>query len=232
MKGKSIILLLVTLLILLVGAANAADTNTDGINTDISDSISTDAPVVNEVAVQEKQSVYIEDPNTVEKINKKQESDTNLIKTRNNLKKDTAVSSWETLESEINSATEDTTITLNKGTYTVTSRIDFNKPITITIDGNGSTIDGSQTQVFYINRSSSVILKNITIKNAESNGEHGGAIDNNGNLTIINSTLKNNTATGENGYGGAIYNNGTLTITDSNFKENTATGQGEYGSGF
>ena len=231
MKGKSIILLLVTLLILLVGAANAADTNTDGINTDISDSISTDAPVVNEVAVQEKQSVYIEDPNTVEKINKKQESDTNLIKTRNNLKKDTAVSSWETLESEINSATEDTTITLNKGTYTVTSRIDFNKPITITIDGNGSTIDGSQTQVFYINRSSSVILKNITIKNAESNGEHGGAIDNNGNLTIINSTLKNNTATGENGYGGAIYNNGTLTITDSNFKENTATGQGEYGSG-
>ncbi|MBR3214457.1 MAG: hypothetical protein IKF79_08125, partial [Methanosphaera sp.] len=231
MKGKSIILLLVTLLILMVGAVNAADINNDGINVDISDSISTDAPIVNEVAVQEKQSVSIEDTNTVEKINKKQESDTNLIKNMNNLKKDTTVSSWEDLESEINSATQNTTITLNRGTYTVTGRIDFNKPITITIDGNGQTIDGNQKQVFNITSSSSVIFKNITIKNAENTGGNGGAIYNSGNLTIINSTLKNNTATGQQyGRGGAIYNNGgTLTITDSNLNNNTATGQ--YGDG-
>ena len=233
MKGKLIILLLVTLL-LLVGVANAADTNTDGINSDISDSISTDAPVVNEVAVQEKQSVSIEDTNTVEKINKKQETGPtsqitttkNIQKNMNNLKKDTTVSSWEALESEINSATEDTTITLNKETYTVGDRIIFNKPITITIDGNGSTIDGRQTQLFYIYSGSSVILKNITIKNAENNNGYGGAIDNGGNLTIINSTLKNNTAN----YGGAINNNnGNITIIDSNITKNTATG--EYGRG-
>ena len=233
MKGKSIILLLVTLLILVVGAVNAADINNDGINADIPDSISTDAPIVNEVAVQEKQSVSIEDTNTVEKINKKQESDTNLIKNMNNLKKDTTVSSWEDLESEINSATQDTNITLDEGTYTVTGRIDFNKPITITIDGNGQSIDGNQTQVFYINSGSSVILKNITIKNAENTGGNGGAIYNSGNLTIINSTLKNNTATGQNGngYGGAIYNGGTLTITQSNLTQNTATGQQYDGYG-
>ena len=237
MKGKLIILLLVTLL-LLVGVANAADTNTDGINSDISDSISTDAPVVNEVAVQEKQSVSIEDTNTVEKINKKQETGPtsqitttkNIQKNMNNLKKDTTVSSWEALESEINSATENTTITLTEGTYTVTDRIDFNKAITITIDGNGQTINGNQKQVFYIDSGSSLILKNITIKNAENNGGYGGAIYNNGNLTIINSTLTNNTATGEYGRGGVVYNNGTLNITGSNLTDNHATGQ-DYGSG-
>ena len=63
-----------------------------------------------------------------------------------------------------------------------------------------------------------------TAKNA------GGAINNNaGTLTITNSNLYNNTATGQNGHGGAIYNGDTITITESNLKHNNAIGQKGYG---
>ena len=250
MKGKlKKLLLFTTIMVLLVGVATASEVFTDA------DTPSSDTHAVVEKAVQEKPTVSPGDTDTVENI--KQESDTNQTKniektTGNNLKKDTTVDSWTTLNSTITEATQDTSITLTKKTYTVTGRIDFNKAITITIDGNGSTIDGNQKQIFWIDSKSSVILKNITIINAENNNGYGGAIDNGGNLTIINSTLKNNTAkyggainnnngnitiidsninnntaTGQNGYGGAIYNNegGTLNITQSNLTQNTATGQ-------
>ena len=220
MKGKlKKLLLFTTIMVLLVGVATASEVFTDA------DTPSSDTHAVVEKAVQEKPTVSPGDTDTVENI--KQESDTNLIKniektTGNNLKKDTTVDSWTTLNSTITDATQDTTITLTKKTYTVTGRIDFNKAITITIDGNGSTIDGNQKQIFWIDSKSSVILKNITIINAENNNGYGGAIDNGGILTIINSTLKNNTAR----YGGAINNNnGNITIIDSNLNNNTATGE-------
>ena len=52
----------------------------------------------------------------------------------------------------------------------------------------------------------------------------GGAIFNNGTLTVTDSTLSANQALGANGFGGAIYNNGTLTVTNSTFSANQATG--------
>ena len=61
-----------------------------------------------------------------------------------------------------------------------------------------------------------MLLKNITIVNAKST--IGGAINNEGRLTVIQSTFKNNT--GE--YGGAIENLGKLTIKQSTLSSNTA----------
>ena len=103
MKFKAA-LLFITILVLLMGVATANDLTADTTSTDTP----TSDTLVLEKAVQEKPTVSQGDTNTVEKINKKEKSDTNLIKNRNNLKKDTTVSSWEDLESEINSATQNT----------------------------------------------------------------------------------------------------------------------------
>ena len=134
MKGKLIILLLVTLL-LLVGVANAADINTDGINSDISDSISTDAQVVNEVAVQERQSVSMEDTNRVEKINKKEENLKTASQTHN-------VNDYSELSDAMNSADEEVTININSN-ITLAASPELNANIkTLTINGNSYTING------------------------------------------------------------------------------------------
>ncbi|MBO7719049.1 MAG: hypothetical protein J6S29_02740, partial [Methanosphaera sp.] len=132
----------------------------------------------------------------------------------------TSVSNWQELQEAVRDAesqTEDTTIYLMKGNYTNTGTIEWINPnITLTIEGNGQTIDGNQLQAFNINSRSSMILKNITIINAKS--KLGGAIQNNGNLTVTQSTLANNTAED----GGAIENTGTLTVIQSRLTGNTA----------
>ncbi|MBE6486929.1 MAG: hypothetical protein E7Z85_08835 [Methanosphaera stadtmanae] len=144
---------------------------------------------------------------------------------------DTIDVTYQNLIDTIENATMDMTLKLEEGLpYNILETITLDKPgITITIDGNGQTINGMQNQVFHINSGSSLVLKNITITNAEA--EDGGAIYNEGNLTIIDSTLINNQATS----GGAIYNSyGNLTITDTTLNNNTAKDGGAirtlYGS--
>ncbi|MBR3213887.1 MAG: hypothetical protein IKF79_05165, partial [Methanosphaera sp.] len=120
----------------------------------------------------------------------------------------------------IEEATTDITIKLQDDvSYNILETITLDKPgITITIDGNGQTINGMQKQVFHINSGSSLVLNNITITNGQA--DMGGAIYNEGTLTIINSTLSNNNAT----LGGAIENShGNLTITGSTLENNIAT---------
>ncbi|MGI9356057.1 MAG: beta strand repeat-containing protein [Rhizobiaceae bacterium] len=50
-------------------------------------------------------------------------------------------------------------------------------------------------------------------------------------LTVVNSTIEDNTATGNNGWGGGIYSSGTLVITSSTVSSNTASGLGGRGGG-
>ena len=96
-----------------------------------------------------------------------------------------------------------------------------NKSITIIGAGADKTIiDLNKTQFMDIKSTSSVVLTNLTIINGYT--KYGGAIYNNGNLTIQNCNFKNNSATS----GGAIYNNGNLTIQNCNFKNNSATSGG------
>lgn len=130
-----------------------------------------------------------------------------------------SISNWQELQEAVldaTSQTENTTLFLMEGNYTNTGTINWNNPdITLTIEGNGHTIDGNQRQVFNINSRSSMVLKNIKIINAKS--KYGGAINNDGILTILKSTLTNNSAE----YGGAIENYGQLTVIKSTLTNNT-----------
>jgi len=68
---------------------------------------------------------------------------------------------------------------------------------------------------------SNVILRGVTLRNGFSSG-NGGAIFNQENLTIENSTIVGNSAQN----GGGIYSPGSLTIVSTQVSNNTATGNG------
>lgn len=93
-----------------------------------------------------------------------------------------------------------------------------NKSITIIGAGADKTIiDLNKTQFMDIKSTSSVVLTNLTIINGYT--KYGGAIYNNGNLTIQNCNFKNNSATS----GGAIYHDSNaLTLKDCIFENNKA----------
>ncbi|WP_323737590.1 Ig-like domain repeat protein (plasmid) [Methanosphaera sp. ISO3-F5] len=111
-------------------------------------------------------------------------------------------------------------IKLKKGTYTITTPLSLKnqKYKTITILGNGATISGSGKNKFLtINKGFKVTIKNVKIKNFKST--KGGAITNQGNLILYNSTFEYNKAT--KGVGGAILNKGNLNINKCIFNKNT-----------
>ena len=98
-----------------------------------------------------------------------------------------------------------------------------NKSITIIGAGADKTIiDLNKIQFMDIKSTSSVVLTNLTIINGYT--KYGGAIYNNGNLTIQNCNFKNNSATS----GGAIYSGTTanLNIYSSTFEDNVVTNNG------
>jgi predicted outer membrane repeat protein len=92
-----------------------------------------------------------------------------------------------------------------------------------TVDGGGLiTLDGEKLrQIFYVQSGASLTLMGLTLANADSGA--GGAIYNEGSVTLTDSTIRNSNATGS---GGAIYNVGTLSVSDSSFVSNSATDSG------
>jgi len=97
----------------------------------------------------------------------------------------------------------------------------------VTLDASalpaGVTLSGSGTnRIFNVGSGQSVALKNLTLANGLRGG--GGAIFNNGTLTLTQCTLSGNSA--DNGFegGGAIFNNGTLTLTQCSLSGNHADG--------
>lgn len=120
---------------------------------------------------------------------------------------------------------------------------------TVNIYGNNGTIDvsGHSGYVLSFHGQSKLTIDSLTIKNAVRNplsiGENvqvtinqttfmdnsylgiagnGGAIRNNGELIILNSTFTKNQAQN----GGAIYNSGSLEVINTTFTENSADGYG------
>lgn len=110
----------------------------------------------------------------------------------------------------------------------------------LTIEGNNFQINAHEKNMRVFNISSNV---NVTLKNTVILGCYllyndyyaetlagledeysGGAIYNNGNLTIVNVTFISNKAN----IGGAIYNNGSLDIFNSTFRNNKAICKREY----
>ena len=88
-----------------------------------------------------------------------------------------------------------------------------------------------------VNSGATVTLQSLTLTEGSVLlyfGANGGAILNQGTLTVTDCTLSNNEATGKGGpggpgSGGAIYNSsGTLTVTNTTFSGNEATGGGGY----
>ncbi len=142
-----------------------------------------------------------------------------------------------TIQDALDRVSESGTIILAEGKYNVTG--DYGLTIAQNINITGQTqnkviIDGLKTkQIITITTGYNVNITNITFTNGKA--EQGGAINNQGTITITNSSFINNTATGtDNGaYGGAIYNMGICTINGSSFINNTVTttGTGNYAHG-
>ncbi|MCX8072238.1 MAG: hypothetical protein N3C12_07295 [Candidatus Binatia bacterium] len=89
----------------------------------------------------------------------------------------------------------------------------------VTVSGNDSV------RVLVVSREAEVTLSDIRIERGRAHP--GGAISNDGTLTVSNSTFSNNNNNNFPGArGGAIYNTATLTISNSTFSKNTATSEG------
>ena len=92
--------------------------------------------------------------------------------------------------------------------------------------------------IFTVDANVQAQLAGLTITGGSGDpGEDGGGIDNSGMLTVINSTIEDNSVTtdssGSGGVGGGIDNAGTLTLTNSTIADNSASygGGGIYNAG-
>ena len=107
------------------------------------------------------------------------------------------------------------TIILSQGELELTAGIG-----TITIDVEGHlTISGNlASTVFLIDSGAQAVFTGLTIQHGSAVYGVGGGIDNEGTLTLVDSTLSSNSAF----IGGAIFNNGTLTLVNSTLSGNSA----------
>jgi len=91
------------------------------------------------------------------------------------------------------------------------------------IDGNGQiTIDDSNNsnqQILVIDSGVQAVLAGLVLENANVSGINGGAVVNNGTLTLLRDVLENNQT---NLNGGAFYNAGVATIENTTLEGNTA----------
>ena len=92
----------------------------------------------------------------------------------------------------------------------------------IRIDGKGHTIDARELgRIFSIGEGFTVTLTNATLINGKA--DKGGAIYNDGSLTLSDVKLSDNAA---DSYGGAVFNNGHLVVSDSVFDSNDIVNRG------
>ena len=121
-----------------------------------------------------------------------------------------------------------TTADNNAGPYTVQfapdvtsitldSLLEISNTAGVTIDGPsaGLTLSGGNaTAVFQVDGGASLTIEDLTIVDATG----GGAISNDGTLTVMASTFSGNSA----GRGGAVWNGGTMTVRSTTFSGNSA----------
>jgi len=137
---------------------------------------------------------------------------------------------FKTIEYGINQVDNAGTVNILAGTYTGTGNkgITISKNLTISGAGKDSTIIDAQRsgKVFTINPDYTVIIRDLTIQNAnntfplggsgETSDDLGGAINNKGTLFVDNAKF-----TGNYGHkGAAIANQGILEVTSSTFTNN------------
>lgn len=114
---------------------------------------------------------------------------------------------------------EKKTIILENGTY-FENNINIVKSVNI-IGVDDAVVDGGNSAIlFKISNTSTVIMSNLTLKNAFSNSV-GAAVINNGNLCVDRVSFINNMARSSS----AIDNNGNLLVINSYFEANRAIGR-------
>jgi hypothetical protein len=123
------------------------------------------------------------------------------------------------------------TLAIAAGTYTEAG-ISVNKSLTLrgqaastTMVQASATLGSATDRVVTIAPGVTVTIQGLTIRYGNRAGS-GGGIENNGTLTLLNSTISGNVA---NGLGGGLYNSnpyGILTLTNSTVSGNTATSGG------
>ena len=221
MSNKNIkkMFLFLTLLVLFIGVVSAQEVSSDSSTDDVTIEKISD----NDNSIIENKNIVKKDNNDNIKTGTSSNSTNELSST--NKAYTTTAKTYNELVSKVNQAKKSNytsyTINLQKGTYNATQKLDWDDTkVTskLVINGHASVINGlNKIQFLEIGSGYTVTLKNITLKNFK--GEDGGAIENEGTLTITNSKLTNNKAS-ENG--GAIYSSGKLTITKSQLNYNTA----------
>jgi len=229
-KKQTKIILLATLLVILVGVVSATEVSDDTITTDTT---TTTDEVVHQAQTTTESTHGSEavQPKEIQKEEKKTKTATKTYE----------VNDFDSLESALTSESYDTVTVNIKSNITLTDTTTLNEAIkTLTINGNGKTIDGQNNYQFLHVDHVDVTLKNLKIINCgggaiftifgdltvydctfnNNTGDYGGAIYGE-KVTIYNSTFNNNTGD----YGGAIYGD-QLTIYNSTFNNNKATNNG------
>lgn len=95
---------------------------------------------------------------------------------------------------------------------------------------SGLTISGGNaTQLFYVYGGSSFTVDGLALTNGDSSDDYGGAIENYGTLSAVNTVFSSNTAV-QYAYGGAIYDGGSAptSVFASTFEGNIAYEGGAY----
>ena len=137
--------------------------------------------------------------------------------------------SFETIQNLVDDASDGDSIYLESKNYVGNgSSIYIRKNIEIYGSDDSDTVldAGGKSNIFVISNNVNVILNGLTFINGKTTG-NGGAINNEGNLIVSNSSFINNTAYNYdkgkiNGDGGAINNKGNLIVSNSEFIKNYA----------
>ena len=134
------------------------------------------------------------------------------------------------IQDAIDAATSGDRIDIQAGTYFENLTID--KDITLQGADQATTIIDGQAQgtVVTIFSNPTVIIADVTITNGLGNNQgsgpdDGGGIFNEGSLTVLRSTIRDNDAD-VGGGGGGIWNGGMLTVTESTISHNVGNDGG------
>lgn len=133
----------------------------------------------------------------------------------------------QTISTGIGLVNDGGTVQLASGIYNKTSatgndvNIDINKNIIIAgSNTNDTVIDAlNNSQIFHIAYGNTVLIKDIDFVDGKLQNS-GGAISNDGTLTVVNCLFADNTA--DNEVGGALFTHSNLTVTDCLFVDNNA----------
>ena len=203
-KSKFLLIgLLVLSIIISISAINATDDNTSTNMIKQHDDISTINTQTNKDTITQQQNNI----KSTKKVENKNNKEAKISNSKENITKTTkkathTVNNYQELYNkieEIKTSSDNTTINLNPGNYTITTQITWGstdqQAKTMTINGNGQTIDGENIKQFIIVENGYTLnLQNIIIKQCFTTAL-GAGIYNKGNTSIINSTFTENNET-------------------------------------